>query len=83
MYYNGCFFTKNPSQALWGKVKKEKVRSVAAALRVHCDHRRMNVSSLHHSSPPEPSHPNPLHPMCNSLIVNLNMTINGITKTKD
>ena len=26
MYYNGCFFTKNPSQALSGKIEKETRR---------------------------------------------------------
>ena len=27
MYYNGCFFTKNPSQALSGKVKKTNFKN--------------------------------------------------------
>ena len=30
MYYNGCFFTKNPSQAPSGK-KTECIRAAAAA----------------------------------------------------
>jgi hypothetical protein len=36
MYYNGCFFTKNPSQALSGKTKKRltpaKIQPVSCGL---------------------------------------------------